>query len=69
MFMSDGEICPQVKRLCQMAKYILKSNIYVRCLNISSNQMFMPDGEICPQVKCLCQMVKYVLKSNVYVRW
>ena len=51
-FMSDGKIYPQVKRLCQMAKYIpksnilcqmakyiLKSNIYVRWLNISSSQM------------------------------
>ena len=57
MFMPDGEICPQVKCLCQMAeicpqvkclcqlaKYMLKSNVYARWLNISSNEMFMPDG-------------------------
>ena len=44
MFMPDGEICPQVKCLCQMVKYVLKSNVYASWLNICSNQMFMPDG-------------------------
>ena len=44
MFMPDGEICPQVKHLCHMAKYILKSNVYARLLNISSSQTFTSDG-------------------------
>ena len=44
MFMPDGEICPQVKRLCQMAKYVLKSNVYVRWVNMTSSQTFMSDG-------------------------
>ena len=44
MFMPDGEIYPQIKHLRQMDKYILKSNIYVRWLNISSSQTFMSDG-------------------------
>ena len=44
MLMSDGKIYPQVKHLCQMAKYILKSNVYARWLNISSSQTFMSDG-------------------------
>ena len=31
MFMPDGEICPQIKRLCQVAK-------------MSPSQTFMSDG-------------------------